>query len=114
MGQATAKMNVADLRKILGLSDDDTSIKSPDASTPSDTFSETTPVSRINNTGPGITERSTETSQRFQRVRRESMEQLHLIKVAAFFCLFLPHFVLFCSIGEFICINVVIYYVSFI
>lgn len=87
MGQATAKMNVADLRKVLGLSDDETSIKSPDGLTSSDTFSESS-LSRINSAGPGITERSTETSQRFQRVRRESMEQLHLIKVVAWLFLF--------------------------
>lgn len=60
MGEATAKMNIADLHKILNLPDS----TSPDEPSNS-TKSEAAPALR-----------------RIQRVRRESMEQLDLIKVA--------------------------------
>lgn len=81
MGQATAKMNIQDLRKVLGLSDDETSVKSPDVLTPPEQAMASTPPAQNSN------EKQIETAaQRFHRVRRESMEQLNLIKVESFVC----------------------------
>lgn len=67
MGEATAKMNIADLKRVLNLPD------SPEAA---------------DEVPPMKTPVKPDTSrERLQRVRRESMEQLSLIKVVAFvFC----------------------------
>lgn len=87
MGQATAKMNVADLRKVLGLSEEDTSLKSPDLPSVNDSLCETSSSLQVNNASSITTKRPTENSDRFHRVRRESMEQLHLIKVVSYILL---------------------------
>lgn len=67
MGEATAKMNITDLKKILNISE------SPD--TNSESSSRSTPP------------RSDSLNNQFftHRVRRESMEQLSLIKVHVYF-----------------------------
>jgi hypothetical protein len=70
VGEATAKMNVADLRKILNLPDSPESLCE-------------TPSSK--STSPKEPQFNDVTHQRIHRVRRESMEQLSLIKVAVFF-----------------------------
>lgn len=88
MGEATAKMNIADLRKVLNLPE------SPDSG--SGENSKTSPQTPQTDFGP--------CHQRIQRVRRESMEQLDLIKVVVGLCFFL-----FCDwflVLE-ICINLV-------
>lgn len=101
MGQATAKMNITDLRKVLGLSEasSEESSKSPEASDPSANPSPTTPITTTghqvsieqNRSDSTASEGSTAPSQnhsqgsRVYRVRRESMEQLNLIKVGAVF-----------------------------
>lgn len=65
MGEATAKMNIADLRKILDLPE------SPESMCDTPSPKEMNDISH----------------QRIQRVRRESMEQLSLIKVVVLcFC----------------------------
>ena len=70
MGQATAQMNVSDLRKALGLPVDDLSPSSLEL------------VSALSNQpSPGL---------RRYRVRRQSMEQLDLIKVRYPFLFPLP------------------------
>lgn len=70
MGQATAQMNVSDLRKALGLPVDELSPSSLEL------------VSALSNQpSPGL---------RRYRVRRQSMEQLDLIKVRYPFLLPLP------------------------
>lgn len=66
MGEATAKMNIADLKKILNIPE------SPDSSDSVTTRSYCSDSAEKEMSG----------SQRIQRVRRESMEQLSLIKVA--------------------------------
>lgn len=73
MGEATAKMNIADLKKVLNLPE------SPDSGTGES--SKTTPTTPQNEFAP--------CHQRIHRVRRESMEQLDLIKVVVgfVFCL---------------------------
>lgn len=65
MGEATAKMNITDLKKILNIPE------SPDLNN-SETSRSYCSGSGGDNSG----------EQRIQRVRRESMEQLSLIKVA--------------------------------
>lgn len=101
MGQATAKMNITDLRKVLGLSEasSEESSKSPEASDPSANPSPTTPITTTGHqvsieqdrSGSTASEGSTALSQnqsqgsRVYRVRRESMEQLNLIKVGVAF-----------------------------
>lgn len=66
MGEATAKMNIADLKKILNIPE------SPDSS------DSMTPRSYCSDSG----DKDISENQRIHRVRRESMEQLSLIKVA--------------------------------
>lgn len=70
MGEATAKMNIADLKRILNIPD------SPDSNDDS--------VHSKSMTDGG--ESDTSINQRIHRVRRESMEQLSLIKVVGVFC----------------------------
>lgn len=65
MGEATARMNITDLKKILNIDD------SPDSN--SESSSRSTPKSEFS-----------KNSQFTHRVRRESMEQLSLIKVIIF------------------------------
>lgn len=72
MGQATAQMNISDLRKVLGLPEGDLS---PDSIKLVNTYS--------NQPSPAL--------HRY-RVRRESMNHLDIIKVCA--CFFLYHLVL--------------------
>lgn len=67
MGQATAQMNVSDLRKALGMPGDELS---PESQQLVNTFCQPSP-------GPAL---------RRYRVRRQSMEQLDLIKVAWLLC----------------------------
>lgn len=69
MGEATAKMNIADLKKILNLPE------SPDSS--DQTISKSS-----------STETDFSAHQRIHRVRRESMEQLNLIKVVGVYVCF--------------------------
>lgn len=67
-------MNVSDLRKVLGMPDlpsDDETIDNNDV----------TNQSKRNNSAPQINNTSRESSSRQIRVRRQSMEQLDLIKV---------------------------------
>lgn len=101
MGQATAKLNITDLKKVLGLTDSspEDASKSLEASEHSQTPSLTTPesasapqVSKERKTDNSAVTSVSETSQlqqnqsrgsgRVYRVRRESMEQLNLIKVS--------------------------------
>lgn len=77
MGEATAKMNVADLRKILNLPE------SPDSSSETPSLKSISP----NQVHDG-------THQRIHRVRRESMEQLSLIKVVVFMFVFFFYFLI--------------------
>lgn len=77
IGEATARMNVSDLRKVLGIPDLTTNESiDNNATTHSDKHDSN---SRGNNT-------MKDSSCRQIRVRRQSMEQLDLIKV--FICLF--------------------------
>lgn len=80
MGEATAKMNVADLRKVLGLDEEEISVKSPSLTVINDQLDVTNSALSYKSNSNSIPERTTE-YQRFHRVRRESMEQLNLIKV---------------------------------
>lgn len=71
MGEATAKMNICDLKKILDIPNSPDIDIEPNAS-------KSTPKSDSMN----IIQH-----QQLHRVRRESMEQLSLIKVVLFHCL---------------------------
>lgn len=74
MGEVTAKMNIGDLRKVLNLPETPSSGEG--------TNSKNTPTTPKSDILP--------THQRIHRVRRESMEQLDLIKVVVFcFCFLL-------------------------
>lgn len=73
IGEATARMNVSDLRKVLGMPD----IPSEDESIVSN---DVTNQSEKNSTAPAANT-TRDSSSRQIRVRRQSMEQLDLIKV---------------------------------
>lgn len=80
MGESTARMNVSDLRKMLGL---------PDVPIDADSLSDV----RSADSDDAVSQtRSSNSGSRHFRVRRQSMEQLHLIKV---FLLFFISFLCF-------------------
>lgn len=81
IGEATARMNVSDLRKVLGMPDlpsDDESIDNNDVTSQSQ---KNASAAQGNNT-------TRDSSSRQIRVRRQSMEQLDLIKVFLSFLYF--------------------------
>lgn len=92
VGQSTAKVNIMDLRKVLGM---------PEMSSfEFDSITENSQTEQLlkasDDSGgsptPGETS-STSSGQRQFRVRRQSMEQLDLIKVFIFFCFGIYSFV---------------------
>lgn len=112
VGEATARMNVSDLRKMLGLpeltSDDNDSIDEVEiVLEPEKSESQSSSVR--------------DSSSRLIRVRRQSMEQLDLIKVYYFLLFYLQFFssvpeqkkkvstisLIFISIHSFLCNNIV-------
>lgn len=73
VGESTARMNVSDLRKMLGL---------PDAPMEADSLSD---IRSTADSDDAVSQtRSSNSSSRHFRVRRQSMEQLDLIKVFSF------------------------------
>lgn len=82
VGEATALMNISDLRKIMGL---DNSLSSNAEATLTDT-SELTDNQTPNEDVLSRTDSLSSTNSRHFRVRRQSMEQLDLIKVFFRFC----------------------------
>lgn len=93
MGESTAKMNVSDLRKMLGQPDQ-----------PSDDESMNGSNSKIesvrNSTVNTVNSSSHDNASRKIRVRRQSMEQLDLIQV-----LFCFYFIIFCTLLHLHCVH---------
>lgn len=88
MGEATAKMNISDLKKILNLPE------SPDSD-------DQLQVSKSNSLEMQETDFSVH--QRIHRVRRESMEQLNLIKVVGVYVLLCPRNIQLRRLLKFVC-----------
>lgn len=84
VGESTARMNVSDLRKMLGL---------PDSTVQSNAESLVDVRSTADSEDAVSQTRSSNSSSRHFRVRRQSMEQLDLIKVFLLFssCLVVDH-----------------------
>lgn len=77
IGEATARMNVSDLRKVLGMPDLPADINESSTVDSNDI----TAQSQKSSSAPQVNNLTRDSQSRLIRVRRQSMEQLDLIKV---------------------------------
>lgn len=88
VGQSTAKVNIMDLRKVLGMPEM-SSFEFDSITENSQTEQQLMMMKSSDSGSTGEISSSSSSGQRQFRVRRQSMEQLDLIKVFMFFCFIL-------------------------